>query len=164
MKWVSAAASLLIAFATALPARSGDVDLEKKLSRDLVEVRDGSLTFTEYGVISFPGTSLPSRRMTLRAVAPADGRISRDVFVSLTSGFQATLLAGFRAEAPPPDHLPIAGPPPPTFEYHETDGPSGRADLEVRLRFEDSGIELTMAPREGGDVTRQLLTWEQVFE
>ena len=78
---------------------AAETDIEKKLFEEIVEVVDGKMVSTEFGLLSFPSVSNEKTQFKLYAEVPADGVISRDNFIAITTMLQTMILFQMAAEA-----------------------------------------------------------------
>ena len=83
---------------------TAEADIEKKLFEEIVKVVDGKMVSTKYGLLSFPAVSSEKTQFKLYAEVPADGVVSRDNFVAITTMLQTMILLQIAAEA----HSPFA--------------------------------------------------------
>lgn len=158
---------LLVALALMLPGWSQNArgeDWTARLARPRVTEAEGQWNFVEHGRISYPGTALPDRYMTLEAHCPIGKGISRDSFLKYTSMGLAELLSTLEQDSPSPDNLPVAGPPESAFKYEELDRLSGPPDLTVTVRFDSSGVEVEVRASGRSGVRTTTQTWDEFFE
>ncbi len=137
-------------------------DWREELSSEQVIERDSMYVYEEYGIveIQFPGLEPVKFQVKLSSEAPADGTISRDNFVALTVTTDILiLLAGFGQgyDATVSEFLDA-------YDYTELDAPIGTPDYEINLRMTGEGMQIEFVNTATGEVSREVLTWEEVYE
>ena len=126
-----------------------ETDVEKKLFKEIVRVSDEK---TQYKLYS---------------EAPAEGVISRDNFVAMTTGMQAVILFGMAAEANAryaKTFSELLERSEQAFDIEELDEPIGRVDLEISFYLTKGGMQIEYVNTRTGSTNRNTLTWEEVFD
>lgn len=146
---------------------AAETDIEKKLLEEMVEIEDGKMKSTEFGLLSFPKLSGVTIRFKVYAEAPADGVISRDNFVALTTATQAMILFEIAVEAYSEAGVSYAEfmkNPSEILDIDELDGPIGSVDLEISFYMNQGGLQIEVADTYSGGTERHKMTWAEVFE
>lgn len=146
---------------------AAETEVEEKLSREIVKIVDGKMVSTEYGLLSFPLVSSEKTQYKLYAEVPAEGVISRDNFVAITTTLQTMILFQIAAEAHSQFAITCAEfmeNPEQAFDIDELDEPIGRVDLEINFYMNKSGLQIEVVNTRKGDTNRHTMTWNDVFE
>ena len=146
----------LLAVPSAVAAQEDD--WREELSSEQIVIRDSMYTYEEYGIveIQFPGFEPAKFQVKLSSEAPADGTISRDNFVAITSTTETVFLLAAFAEAYDATMTEFLD----AFDYTELDAPIGTPDYELNLRMTDEGMQLEFLNTATRDVTRIVQTWK----
>ena len=137
-------------------------DWREELGSDQVVERDSLFVYEEYGIVEmqFAGTEPVRFQIKLSSEAPADGTISRDNFVALTSvTAMSWLLAAFGRgyNVAVTDFLEA-------YDYTELDAPIGTPDYEINLRMTGEGMQAEFVDTASGEALRTVQTWEEFYE
>jgi hypothetical protein len=161
-KTLSILPACLIAF-LCLPASAvAQQDWREELSSDQVTVADGRFTYEEFGILSLelPGYEPVEFQMKILSDAPADGTISRDSFMSLTSSMMTiVMLAGF-AEAYAVSATEFFN----GFDYRELDAPIGTPDVELNLWMTGEGMQFEFVNTSTDEKSRTVWTWDEFYQ
>ena len=144
-----------------------ETDVEKKLFKEIVRVADGKMTMTEYGLLSFPMVSDEKTQYKLYSEAPAEGVISRDNFVAMTTGMQAVILFGMAAEANAryaKTFSELLERSEQAFDIEELDEPIGKVDLEINFYLTKGGMQIEYVNTRTGSTNRNTLTWDEIID
>lgn len=150
-----------------LEINADETDIEKKLFEEIVKIVDGKMVSTEYGLLSFPAVSNEKRQIKLYAEVPAEGVISRDNFVAITTMLQTMILLQMAAEAH--SQFAIASTEflenlDESFEFEELDEPIGRVDLEFNFYMNKGGLQIEIVNTINGSTNRSTVTWNEMFD
>lgn len=148
--------TFLLLFAVLAVPSSG---VAQDLSSDLVVERDGMYVYEEYGIarVQLPGNDLVKFQVKLSSEAPADGTISRDNFVALTSAYGAISLLAVAGQAYDATLTQVLE----AFEFTELSAPFGTPDYEINLRMTSEGMQTEVVKIVTGEVFRTAATWEK---
>ena len=132
-----------------------------ELKADVVKIHDSKMHWDEVGLykIQLPGQALTQVQVKVHAEAPANGVISRDNFVALTTYTFTTLFLSMLAEAnnvPASQFLQAV-------DYTELKAPIGTPDLELNLVMTDEGMQIELVHTASGGKTRQTTTWAEAY-
>ncbi len=146
---------LCISFASAQP------DWRDKLSKDLVEYRNGKMICEEYGIctLEVEGYEPVSVQVKLHSEAPEGGIISRDNFVKLSADLHTMILLKAISEGPQIPMSQILN----AFNYKELKSIIGTADLELNLYMTNEGVQIEIINTVLDNKTRMVQTWEEVY-
>lgn len=147
--------TLLLLFA--ILAVPSSVVAQGELNLELVVERDNMYVYEEYGIaqIQIPGNDPIQFRVKLSSEAPADGTISRDNFVALTSARGAIWLLAVVGQAYEGNVTQFLQ----AFDFTESSAPIGRPDYEINLRMTSQGMKTEFINNVTGEVYRTVETW-----
>lgn len=149
----------LIFFLLCIGTVFAQTDWRNKLSKDLVEYKDGKMVWEEYGIckLEMEGYEPISLQVQLHSEAPEGGIISRDNFIEITSSLFTMSLISFLGGDVPLSTF-FAG-----FDYKELASIIGTADLKFNLYMTDEGIQIEVIDTTVDETNRMVQTWAEVY-
>jgi len=152
------ALAVAIAILAAAPLASGQGSdgprWKRILAKSLVSVQDGEFRYSDSALCEFKpqeGWAGTTRTLQLRSIAraPADGTISRDMFVMWVSHTEADLVS----------HLAASG----SSSCQNLDHPIGSVDIELVMTFTREGFQVEVTNAQTGRSNRRTQTWADTY-
>ena len=111
-------------------AIASEVDWQKELLEETVEIKEDKMVIEEFGLLSIPSAPDASMQLKLYSEAPAAGVVSRDNLVAISAMLQTTfMLEVAMALAANTNAESLRD----LFDYKELDEPIGNVDVEINL-------------------------------
>ena len=136
-------------------------DWRALLESDLVNIEADQMLIDRFSLdrIEFPGTAAVQFQVKYHAEAPAEGVMSRDNFVYLSTGLGELLVLGVYSEAYGVTMSQFLD----AYDSTDLDAPIGTPDLEVNLFMTEEGLQIEIVNTATGERFRETQTWEQIF-
>ena len=141
---------------------SAQEDWRAFLQKDLVQVQ-GDLMVLDLFVlerVEFPGVEPIQLQIKYHSEAPAEGIVSQDMFVLLSTQVNTSLLFGILSEAYQVSFSDFLD----AYDSEPLDAPIGTPDLELNLVMTGGGVQFEIVDTATGERQRQTSTWAEVFE
>ena len=141
-------------------ATASEVDWQKELLEEAVEVREEKMVIEEFGLLSIPSAPDAGMQLRLYSEAPAAGVVSRDNLVAITTVLQTTFLLELAMSlAVNPDVESLRD----LYDYKELDEPIGNADLEINIYMSKGGLQMEFRDTRTNQTDRSTMTWKELF-
>lgn len=141
-------------------AIASEVDWQKELLEETVEIREDKMVIEEFGLLSIPSAPDASMQLKLYSEAPAAGVVSRDNLVAITAMLQTTfMLEVAMALAANTDAESLRD----LFDYKELDEPIGNVDVEISLYMSKGGLQIEVRDTRTNQTNRSTMTWKEFF-
>lgn len=144
-----------------VPPAAAQQDWKQQLAKELVTIKDGKMVYEEYDLakITLPDYQPVQLQLKIHSEAPANGVISRDNFVALTSSL--TLVTFYTAYAqtykvPALQFLQAV-------DFTELTASIGTPDIELNLFMTDEGLQFEWVNTADGKRNRWTSTWAEVY-
>lgn len=145
-------------------AKAAEKDIEKELLEEFVKIKDGKMTALEFGLLSFP--SLPDVKIQVKnyAESPADGVISRDNFVAITTMLLTIFYYQIATEVTPEHRSKNAADDELPFDFEELDEPIGNVDMEINIYMNKGGLQIEFVDTVENKTERSTMTWKEIIK
>ena len=110
--------------------------------------------------VEFPGVEPIQLQIKYHSEAPAEGIVSQDMFVLLSTQVNTSLLFGILSEAYQVSFSDFLD----AYDSEPLDAPIGTPDLELNLVMTGGGVQFEIVDTATGERQRQTSTWAEVFE
>ena len=150
---------LVVAALCSLPVQVVAQEAASDLLEPMVELQDGKMVIEFYTLdrISLPGYDPMQFQVKHYAEAPAEGIVSRDNFVAITTALNLMLLQQSFASAlnvPASAFLDA-------YDIQDLDALIGTPDLELTLVLAAGGLQIEIKNTRTGEVSRTTQTWAE---
>ena len=143
-------------------ANAAKADWQKALLEDAVEVKGDKMTILEFGWLSFPSVPEASMQLKIYSEAPANGVISRDNFVSITSVLQTVSLLdiavamGATANENSESLAEL-------FDFAALAEPIENVDLAINIYMHKGGIKMKFTDVRANETERYTMAWKELL-
>jgi len=141
---------------------SAQEDWRAFLQKDLVEVQGDLIVWDHFVLerLEFAGAEPIQFQVKYHSEAPAEGVMSRDMFVALSTEANTILLFGILSEAYQVSFSDFLD----AYDSEPLDAPIGTPDLELNLVMTGEGVQFEIVNTATGERTRETTTWTDIFE
>lgn len=141
-------------------ATASEVDWQKELLEEAVEVREEKMVIEEFGLLSLPSAPDAGMQLRLYSEAPAAGVVSRDNFVAMTAMLQTIFFLEFAMSLAVNPNVESLWD---LFDYKELDEPIGKADVEINIYMSKGGLQMEFRDTRTNQTDRSTMTWKEFF-
>ena len=151
----------LTALALLTSAGSAQEDWRALLQKDLVEIQGDLMVWDHFSMeqLEFDGVEPIRIQVKYHSEAPAEGLMSRDNFVQISTMTNMTILFIAFAEGMGVTMSEFLN----AYDVEELDAPIGTPDLELTLVMTGGGIQFEIVDTTTGERSRETQTWAQIF-
>lgn len=142
-------------------AHAQERDWRAELRADQVTIRDGKMVSREYRLyeLVFPGTDPISMQVSIHSEAPAEGLISRDNFVAITTTWtMSVLITAIAAQFDVPVSAFMNA-----LRMQDLESPVGLPDLELNFVMTAEGMQVEAVTTADGTRERSVIKWAELF-